>query len=638
MRFQQFLLVITGAVLLATTPYVGVANAQISTSASHAITVMNTIHASLNRVLREKSRAVLESEYSGILNNISISEIEDKEIIDLISLIMDTYTKFRLDERERQRLRVNLDKELENTLHQAVLEERDRYSVEGSLSSVSHLIQIGTAKLMLFKIAGTGTGVGAAAGAASAAGAAGISGTALTAAPLVLTGTAIYLAADAGLSYLRVQRATKRYQEALEATDWRLETDAIEEINRVHKAFLRTYWQILRRHEVSEDWRITQDQFNRMHDSIQISEVGARYRTITALESDLARFPAYWRFRAMSAYAAGNRDDALRSAQRYISINNHVLRRDPHLASAMQIKMLLTDYRNGQEDILSDLQVLLANSDKPEFRLFAAYRYAEAGRFDLAVRQLLGNIDARQLVSISSKSLADLADIDGLNAQDQALIENAALMALDNGSLSMWDRIYIASRLHTEGIRTELRDRAGDISAANEAEFYQDAVGVLYENISPMEDLVFHVPLTWLNDVESGLVARITFGKLDRRVEAEILDSEATLTLQDVVLQDRNTGSLPDPIPVVLEFGTEGSVSRIAGTIIASRVPIEAGFVEAAQETIGATLSGWLGYSENPVERPDERLQYRLEIDNIEVLEECYDYWTFERGLCSSDG
>jgi hypothetical protein len=60
----------------------------------NAVLALNYLHASLNKIKMYNDKRVLEDEYDNIINNINLTAINDKEIVDIITKLMIPYLHF----------------------------------------------------------------------------------------------------------------------------------------------------------------------------------------------------------------------------------------------------------------------------------------------------------------------------------------------------------------------------------------------------------------------------------------------------------------------------------------------------------------------------------------------------------------
>lgn len=88
----------------------------ITKDARNAVMALNYLHSSLNKIVTYNDKIVLEEEYDNIINNINLTVIKDREIVNVITHLMDTLTTFKLTEMEKEQLKREYQEKLDNAI------------------------------------------------------------------------------------------------------------------------------------------------------------------------------------------------------------------------------------------------------------------------------------------------------------------------------------------------------------------------------------------------------------------------------------------------------------------------------------------------------------------------------------------
>jgi hypothetical protein len=171
-----------------------------------AIMALNYSNFSLMTINEYNDRVILDQEYNNIINRINLTMIQDEEIIDIIKVLMDTLTKYQLNEGDREYLDRVYTKNVENAVFDSIS------------SGLTSLVNLDPQKI----------------------------------------GRSLVGAGGAAFDY---RRNIEYYRMELDESVWGLEKDAILAVNEANKKFIDVYWKLLKKYDAPDDWRLTQEQF-----------------------------------------------------------------------------------------------------------------------------------------------------------------------------------------------------------------------------------------------------------------------------------------------------------------------------------------------------------------------------------------
>lgn len=321
--------------------------------ARKAAIILNHLHGSLNKIVTYNDKIILEQEYDNIINNIDLTTIDDIEIIDQITYIMDVLTSHKISEIEKQWLNV----EYQDKLDAALTDTLRGINVRGS-----NPVEMG-----------------------------------------------INLLTSAGSAYYDYKQNQKNYKKQLDKATWELDKGSISEINDLRKQFIRTYWEIMKRYDIPDSWRISENQFQRFHDILKNDLGDVKLRKLLRLESELAVLPDYWFELALSAREVKEREIELNAIKRYEQLNDRLFRENSFYSQLLANKMSYMDLNTDADEIRAVLsQMLLVDRLNPERKLIAALKYIQLNDFVKAEKLLNQNIDDNFLVDVSARIKIDM--------------------------------------------------------------------------------------------------------------------------------------------------------------------------------------------------------------------------------------
>jgi len=146
---------------------------------------LNYCRNSLVKIQSYNDRIVLDEEYNNIINNIDLSKIKDEEIIELLEELLDTLTFYKLKEGDEAKLHTKYEKKVSEAFY-------------SSFSGMTNVIYVGGGN------------------------------------PYVIAAAAV---AQLGGAYSNYRKNLTEYREELDDEVWKLEKDAIKEINDIQHFF-----------------------------------------------------------------------------------------------------------------------------------------------------------------------------------------------------------------------------------------------------------------------------------------------------------------------------------------------------------------------------------------------------------------
>ena len=290
-----------------------------------ALFAINHINWVVTKIKSYNDPAVLEEEYQGLTADaLNLRMIKDPELIDLICRILDVITEMRIEEKERDFLKDELDQGMSDALVDAV----SSFSVSGI-------------------------------------------------SPLSMVVSAITSAASAAMNY---RKAKKALQKKFKRQSWALDKNRLYYLNDLNKELLRDFWAIVQKYPgLNDEYRISESDIQLLVDHLKDEDAVKRHEFLVALEKQYAAFQPYWYHRAAAAHeiALGNSssesevesawEDARRSLNMYTKaqvICGNILRKDPMAAKAALLKASVLSHfeSNNDEEYRVIIELVQKNS------------------------------------------------------------------------------------------------------------------------------------------------------------------------------------------------------------------------------------------------------------------------------------
>ena len=367
---------------------------------------LNLIAVSLTHIMTYNDKVVLDQEYNTIINNLNLSNIPDADIITLLQELMDLLISSKIQDHERDYILTRFDKNVQNELKNRV---RSR---------------IFNTDMVLNPYAGVLTAV-----------------------------------LSTGSFYFNYRSQMDAYAKEKEEGKWAIEAKTMQDINSFYKKLLKYSWELMRRYNLPDEWRLNEKQLSDYTDILKESDLDRRYRKLKRIENSFQKFPPYWYYRGQAAQEIGKNDEAIDCFNQFQQINQRILRKDPYAASVAMCKTMLKVEQSDPDMLKSDLDLILANSDDADWGniLFAALQYGRMGDADAAGKLILRNLDNGHIAFIDSPDM--------IRAVGPALLLNARVdvfnrimdMVLKNDKVKNYDLLWLYGQIRNSDILKKIQ-------------------------------------------------------------------------------------------------------------------------------------------------------------------------------------
>ena len=192
----------------------------------------------------------------------------------------------------------------------------------------------------------------------------------------------------------------------------RLRREELDEYAELQSKLLLASWNLLNKYKLPDEYRLTDRALKNFYAVMQDDDSSRRLRRLKRLEGEFVMYSPYWFYRAGAAQEAGDKTEAGKSLGKFREVWRPVLRRDPYKAEALKftVEELVKDgiTQESAEKILGCLAEIRANTELDDWanNIYMGMTYFTLGRKDEAVDCVLCNIDSDYETGTSGKLLA----------------------------------------------------------------------------------------------------------------------------------------------------------------------------------------------------------------------------------------
>ncbi len=418
----------------------------------HTMLALNMAIVSVNRILTTKSKAVLEEEYTNIINNLSLGNIEsDKDMTALYRDLLGIISSKRISEEDSKRLKSYYDAAEQRRITYAL---SNIYMTETRIKSAQNEVNYASSDAEKAKSKRNDVVY-------SWLGNMAISCVSFFSGNVFAVGGMVFDSAEAYSDYQRqdakLERAERErrraesqleqervrlsglrdemkadeamLKEELKASMWQLERQDMEECNALQQRLLQSSWSLLRQYRLPDAYRLTQNSLQNFYRAVQEEDISRRSRMLRTLEDEFRVYPPYWYFRAKTAQEAGNLSDARKFFAKFNEVWRPVLRRDPYKLEAAKFRVqdIAAEGKPLEEvkdEILGQLEIIYENTSKNDWanNLFLGVAYFLLGDKSRGMDCIAVNLDFGYESKVSGMLFAQMEKgaLDSKEAQEEA--------------------------------------------------------------------------------------------------------------------------------------------------------------------------------------------------------------------------
>ncbi len=314
----------------------------------HTMLALNMAIVSIHKIIATQDRIVLDQEYSNIINNLSLGNIEaDTDIKELYQNMMDIISRKRLRGEEARRFHERYEQQETNRLINAIAGIR---AYGGNISSL----------LGSFAVACIS-------------------------------------------SFMDYQNSRDELLATLDNDLWQLKKEDITDCNELQKKLLDASWNLLRQYRLPDEYRVVQKSLDEFYRAVSEIDASKRYRMLRAIEKEFRIYPPYWFYRGRAAQDDKNNAEAERCFNKFEEVWRPVLRQDPYKVESAKYRFCEL-VKNVKADKISDdikqkaleqLKIIQNNTPTEDWSnvIFTGMAYATLGEKKRGIDCIQANVD-----------------------------------------------------------------------------------------------------------------------------------------------------------------------------------------------------------------------------------------------------
>ncbi len=307
---------------------------------------LNYCRASFHRIRKYPQASVLVEEREKILNNLNLHGIEDQEVIELYTAVLDEINDTQVVQQERR-------------MHQG----QYRMSVQRRIAW----------DLLAF---GTDLATGS-------------------------LGSAIRQGANSWWDYrgLAYQRDTEL---------WKVDKDRFRSVTQKSSDFLSTSWKLARLKNIPDRWLVRSDDLDALEAAYRERDPQVRLRVLRRMEPFMQAYPPYWYYLGRTQQELGALPAAAVTYRDLVRVGDGHFRKDDMLASSMANLAAIEEDAGKSSAVVLARKALDYSTDAWEANLICARILQHHGRLDEAEDAILRNLDVQLETGQSRVFLASL--------------------------------------------------------------------------------------------------------------------------------------------------------------------------------------------------------------------------------------
>lgn len=396
---------------------------------------LNYAMVSLYKIESYNDIIILRQEYENIINNINLSKIEDEEIVELFTSLMDLDTQTEIYHKNKEFIERKYERKVKNALTDAF--SQGIVSVGSSLKYGASPYMAGTAAL-----------------------------------------------SSIGSVYFDYRRCLEEYKEQRDESEWRIDAQVLLDLNNIRKDFFKYSWRLIKKYNFPDQWRLTEKQVEEYVDILKDKDLARRLRRLKRLEKSFAAYPPFWFYLGKTLQELGETSEALEYYKHFEEKRKGIFRKDPFLVSAYMNRVVLLDEQANKDKIRAALEKIVENSRNEDWNnfLFAALEYAKLGDYENAKKLIVRNIDNKKEISLNMRILGEFA----IARRNPHSLDKLIDQMITNDAVKNEDILYLFGRTNYNIILKKMQDQIFAIKP------------FIKNHIIGKDDIGISMPMKWL--------------------------------------------------------------------------------------------------------------------------------------------
>ncbi|MEZ6067687.1 MAG: hypothetical protein R3B90_18695 [Planctomycetaceae bacterium] len=292
---------------------------------------LNYCRASFHRIRKYPTMTVLMEEQEKILNNLNLQGIEDPEVIQLYTSVLDEINQIQVADRERQLTHVN---------HNTSVQRKITWDL------VAFSTDLATAQY----------------------------------------GNAVRQGANSWWDYRGMVHNR-------DSSLLGIEKGRMQSVTQKSSSFLDTFWKLARRKSIPDRWLVRADDLDALEQAQVEQDPEVRLRILNRMEPYMEAYPPFWYYKAKTEQELGELIAAGKTFQHVASLGDGHFRKDDMLASSLANLAAIQDHLGDPSSVMTARRALDYSTDVWEANLIAARILERRGERLSAEDAILRNLD-----------------------------------------------------------------------------------------------------------------------------------------------------------------------------------------------------------------------------------------------------
>ncbi len=302
-----------------------------SDEAKSTAVALNYCRAAFHRIRQSPTKVVLAEEQEKILNNLNLTSIQDPEVINLYSGVLDEINQVGLADYERKLLKDNF----QNTVRKKLTWDALAFSTDLATAQFGSAVRNGANSWWDYRV------------------------------------TTI----QKDIDILKVDRARM--------------TAVVQKSSQ----FLDTFWRLAQKKQIPDKWLVRGDDIDALDKAVREPDPVVRQRVLRRMAGFMEAYPPYWYYLGRTQQELGELDDAMQTYDQLVKLGDKHFRKDDMLATGLANKAAIQEYLQDPSAVATALKALEQSTDVWEANLVCARVLQRHRQFAAAEDAVLRNLD-----------------------------------------------------------------------------------------------------------------------------------------------------------------------------------------------------------------------------------------------------
>lgn len=314
--------------------------------AKRTAVALNYCRAAFHRIRKNPTAEVLKQEEEKILNNLNLTQVDEKEVISLYTAVLDEITNVEVTKEEKRLYQIH---------HKSTMQRQLTWD------ALAFGTELATAQF----------------------------------------GSAIRTGANSWWDYRN--NAFKKEMDLL-----KIEKVEVSGLLKRSNQLLDTFWELARKKDIPDRWLVRGDNLDELEEAVTETDLETRLRVLNRMKPFMEAYPPFWYYLSRTQQELGQLTEAIETYSYLEEIGNGHFRKDDMLATAMANKAAIQDYLGDNRALASAEKSLQYSTDVWEANLIASRILQRNGQMAMAEDAILRNLDVDLEQSQSTIFLASL--------------------------------------------------------------------------------------------------------------------------------------------------------------------------------------------------------------------------------------